>query len=360
MGLLSIKTYNYRNLENNEVKIDSPEVFLTGTNGQGKTNFLEIIYFLCFGASFRTRKDKLLITAGTSEMGVQGKYNLDNNENTVSAKITGNKKSISVNGKRITDRKEIINNIPCIIFSHDDISFVNGSPERRRWFFNQVMSLYDPFFIDTLRKYNTLLKMRNKLLKEKKKEVLDVINQQLAVAGIELQIKREKTLESFNKTFIPLFSSVSGVSSKISLCYKPSWKELDNHDAICAELEKKTEYDLLLGTTTTGPHRDKFQFFMNNTDFSQVASTGQLRLMSLLLRVAQALFFNTKTGRKPILLLDDVLLELDLEKRKKFLALLPEYEQIIYTFLPDENISYYKKHDSLIFIVKDGKLTERG
>ena len=113
-------------------------------------------------------------------------------------------------------------------------------------------------------------------------------------------------------------------------------------------------------TTTSGPHRDRFVYRHEDRDFTRTASTGQLRLVSLILRVAQAQFFASRSGRSPVLLLDDVLLELDPTRRKRFLDALPAYEQAFFTFLPDERFNDYRREDTLIYRVADGRIEAYG
>ncbi len=110
-------------------------------------------------------------------------------------------------------------------------------------------------------------------------------------------------------------------------------------------------------TTTCGPHRDKYMYMQNSRDFSISASTGQLRLLSLLLRTAQAQYISKVYVLNPVLLIDDVLLELDSKRRKEFMALLPEYEQAFFTFLPDEPFSEYVGNDRMVYKVQNGRFT---
>jgi DNA replication and repair protein RecF len=356
MGFHSLSLYQYRNLRDATVSVDAPEVFLIGENGQGKTNLLEAIYLLCFGSSFRTRKEQLIITHNQKEMSVQGTYAVEEgDENRIHLALTGEGKRIQVNGKRITDRKQLISNIPCIVFSHDDIRFIFGPPDRKRWFFNQTMSLFDPLFIDSLRKYQRILKLRNAALKNGNVKILEMYNLQLAAAGLVIQGQREELIGEFNETFSELSARISNFGGQSVIRYQPSWKGKKEPKKVITFLEERKERDLIFGTTTTGPHRDRFTFTIDGRDFGPVASTGQLRLMSLILKVAQAVFFSRKTRRKPLLLLDDVLLELDQKKRRNFLQELPEYEQAFFTFLPDEPYDRYRKHDTMVYTVENGE-----
>jgi DNA replication and repair protein RecF len=120
-------------------------------------------------------------------------------------------------------------------------------------------------------------------------------------------------------------------------------------------LESRREADKRFETSGCGPHRDRLVFVRDGRDFVPSASTGQRRAAAILLRTAQALFYARVCGKKPVLLLDDVLLELDPEKRRKITQLLPEYDQLFYTFLPEEPFSRYRKEGTKEYTIKNGK-----
>lgn len=361
MGFLSVYPHHFRNLSSEKVNTRAKIVYLVGTNGQGKTNFLEAIYLICFGSSFRTTNNEVLVQNGEEEAVIHGEFmesEIDDRLD-IAIKIRKGKKEIIVNGKKIKDRKELVQNIPCIVFSHEDIEFVKGSPERKRFFFNQVMSLYKPTFIDALRSYNKILKMRNTELKEGNIENLDIYDCQLAEYGKTIQSERQKTADEFNTTFSTVYTNIYktlGLEEKsIQIRYTPSWKGCEKSNDILQLLVEKRENDRRYQFTTTGPHRDRFQFRKDEKNFSWAASTGQFRLAALILRVAQAVFFNEKTGRKPVLLLDDVLLELDGRKKEAFLKALPDFDQAFFTFLPEENFfRFYSGEDILMYNVEQG------
>ena len=231
---------------------------------------------------------------------------------------------------------------------------MNGNPEARRIFFNQTLILYDHTFVDSLRTYNRILRSRNVALKDQKNDLLDIYDIQLINAGREIIEKRARITEAFNGTFSRIFREISGLENALTVKYLPSWKFGTDTDEAVSYVKKRRYTDLSFGITTSGPHRDRFVFHHDGGDFSKIASTGQLRLISLILRAAQAMFFRERTGRKPLLLLDDVLLELDLERRRKFLALLPEYEQAFFTFLSDEQFSGYGKEKTKVYRVSQG------
>jgi len=359
MGFRQIRFFNFRNLENQSISVDTPELFLVGENGQGKSNFLEAVYMLCYGGSFRTKSDDQLCRWEESQMVVEGDLTTtEGEEQRITYRVDERKKQIALNGKAVSDRKELVHIMPCIVFCHDDIQFVKGAPDMQRYFFDQTLSLYDPMFIDVLRRYRKILRLRNNVLKAADTTLLPVYDHQLAVTGVELQAQRQIAVENFNKTFAQLFTRISGLQDELSIVYRPSWKGEGATEAVERKLSERRGRDLYMGTTTSGPHRDRFIFMQSGRNFTDTASTGQIRLVSLILRVAQAVFFSEQANRRPVLLLDDVMLELDPTRRSRFLASLPRYEQAFYTFLPDEQFSSYIKDDTVVYTVQAGSIHE--
>jgi DNA replication and repair protein RecF len=162
-------------------------------------------------------------------------------------------------------------------------------------------------------------------------------------------------VEEFNRTLTPLFARVSGIQEEVRIRYRPCWQGTTVAE-VERELERSLQTDLRFTVTTTGPHRDRFQLLQGTREFSHQASTGQVRLGSLLLRVAQTRFYQAKTGRRAVLLLDDVLLELDSTRRERFLGEIPEYEQAFFTFLPDEQFLGLRRQNTLVYRVNAGEL----
>lgn len=351
MPIVALRTVGFRNLVDDEVRTDSGDIFLVGENGQGKTNFLEAVYFCSYASSFRSVRDSDLLRNGEKDCAVLANLS-EGSYSRVSARIEAGKKTISLDGKRIEDRKILLSTIAPIVFCHDDMDFVSGTHERRRWFFDQSLSIYDAEYIDELRKYRKIVKTRNSVLKDGKEGMLEFLDAQMAGAGIELMKKRKTAADFFSKAFLPLYETVSGISG-VSVRYAASWKSEKAEDVV-ALLDERRESELSFGTSLSGPHRDRYAFVKDGADFASKASTGQRRLLALLLRATQALRYSHATGKKPILLLDDVLLELDPEKRKRFLSVLPEYDQAFFTFLPEEPYERYLKADTLVYKVEAG------
>ena len=356
MKFRSVGFKHFRNLEDTLISTDSTQVVLVGKNGQGKTNFLEALYTLCYGSSFRSSQSNVMCKHSFSNFSLSAVIETDEElQSTLFFNYSSKKREIRIDGKEIKDRKELIYNIPCIVFSHDDIEFVRGTPEHRRRFFDQTMSLYDPLFFDDLRSYRAILKQRNAAIKNEYYSLLEMYDIQLAEFGLRIQQQREKMVAEFNHIFPDLYNTISQGSSHIHISYKPSWKSCDTVEKIIQKLKDNRERDIRMNTTVSGIHRDRFIMFDNDIDFSDSGSTGQMRLASLIFRVAQMHTYKIKTKKDPILLIDDVLLELDIEKRGRFLKELHGYSQAFFTFLPDEQyFSSISPDESLIYQINNG------
>jgi DNA replication and repair protein RecF len=359
MRFHSVSTKAFRNLKDNCILTDAHDVFLVGKNGQGKTNFLESLYFCSYAASFRGVKDAELINAYKNGCAVTAVINTGFVPQKLIIKIENGIKTIIIDDKKTDDRKNLLSLMPSVVFCHEDMDFVTGSPERRRWFFDQNRSLYDIQYLDDLRRYRKILRTRNIVLKEaqakQNTDVLDTLDSQFIEYGLRLIEKRAFEAKEFSVLFEPIYETVSSIGG-IQVVYRSSWKEM-NADEIAKKLIIDRQRETIFGSSLSGPHRDRYEFIRNKKNFITTASTGQLRLLSLLLRVSQTTRYKEVTGNCPVLLIDDVLLELDGEKRQRFITVMPDYKQAFFTFLPEEPFECYQKNDLLVYDVTDGELT---
>lgn len=354
MAFLSITVKNFRNLLDKTIDLAYPEIFLIGKNGQGKTNLLETIYLLSYGNSFRTKSDADLCKRGETEFLLSALYKADETmSHTLSIRSKDRKKDIYKNGKKITDRKQLISTVPCIIFCHDDIAFANGEMQKRRFFLDQTLTLIDAQYIDLLRTFNKVLKIRNACLKNRQLDILDSLDIQLSESGLQIIKLRKALIAEINFRFEEYYYKISDIEN-VHLEYRTNWKA-DNANDILAYLLQHRQNDIDFGTTMSGPQRDKVHYVCGSSLFIPQASTGQIRLISLVLRAIQAQCYVQKSQRKPVLLLDDVLLELDTEKKTKFMELLPQYDQLFCTFLPGEPIDNYKTPKTKVYYVDNGE-----
>jgi DNA replication and repair protein RecF len=356
----SVRLVSFRNLEDAEVGTKADRVFLVGENGQGKTNFLEALYYLAFASSFRGPVDAEAARHGSSSfaLGARVRSAQGSSVDELRVRWESKVKDIRRNEKPIRDRKELVELNPAIVFCHEDYAFAAGEPERRRFFFDQAAGLVSVGYIDTLRDYKRILRQRNAALKEARRDLIGLLDTQLAGKGVQLMEERSRLRSEFASRFASRFESVSLLGAEVQLKYRPSWPADADIDAILERLAAKRAEELALGTSLSGPHRDRWSFVREGRDFASTASTGQLRLLSLTLRMVQAEYYTAATERLPVLLLDDVLLELDRGKRLRFLELLPPAAQAFFTFLPGESWEEYSSGSTLVYEVRNGRFED--
>ncbi len=356
MGFEALRFFNFRNLVDGELPLDAREVFLVGENGQGKTNLLEAIHLLCLGSSFREKREAAFFRDSGAAVGLFGRYEDEASGDCSPFTADGNRPPQGAEGRRQGPRGSTRASLARSV--HLLRSTGHGlccrPPEERRRFFDQTLILSDLSFLDTLRSYRQILKSRNLCLREDRNDLLDVYDLQLAGLGLAIQARRAALVRDFDAAFSPLFQEITGQEESVRIRYRPSWDTLQGAAEVTAHLAAHRERDRRLGTTTTGPHRDSCSYVRAGREYVPYASTGQLRLCALSLRVAQARFLAARTGRKPILLLDDVLLELDPQRKRAFIARFPPYEQAFFTFLPDESWQTYRTEATLVLAVEQG------
>ena len=174
--------------------------------------------------------------------------------------------------------------------------------------------------------------------------------------ALEIMKERAAAVYDFNMIFPSLFRKISESGMDLDIRYQPSWGDFQSESEIISYLEDTEERDLKMMTTTSGIHRDRFSVMSPSGPFAAVGSTGQIRLCSILFRISEARYFTKMTGKQPVLLIDDVLLELDAAKRSMLLSELDGYSQAFFTFLPRE--SYFgSERDALTYNAVNGSFS---
>lgn len=372
MAFEQVRIARFRNIDEAELRLGAGHIFLLGENGQGKTNFLEALYCLSYGTSFRTHQDRELLRHGDDEFLLRASWKeMDSPiEEQISLKYAREgRKELRLNEKLLSDRKELVAHNPAVVFCHEDMAFAAGIPEERRFFFDQCAGMLWIEYIDLLRFYKRVLKHRNMILKtDNTFRILDTLDEQLAHYGCEIMALRKRLSLLFARRFPEYYERVSQLGTEVSIQYMPSWPEGASAGEIVELLAQQRQRDIDAATSLSGPHRDRWAFTHEGRNFSSFASTGQLRLASLILRIVQVhLYAELSNGgipRFPVLLLDDVLLELDVAKRRRFFSLLPRRgsgAQAVFTFLPEEPWREYADETTIVYRVSDGRFScEKG
>lgn len=366
MILHNIVLINFRNFQEEHVVIDDAStVFLIGENGQGKTNFLESLYYLGYGTSFRAKREEHVVNYNENFYRIKGTFMKDSLKHTIEIHYTDRKKNILFNGTRIKNRREILHHYPCLIFKYTDIQYVMGGPEYQREYLDQVLFLNHSKYIQSFQHYKKTLLQKNACLKQEDTRMIPIFNETLAVHGHTIMKYRRRLVEYLNQYVEDLFSEVFGKKEKLALKYKPNWKVACDTPAETAQkhilsiLQNNAEEEQRFKMAVSGPHRDAVKILLHGKEAKNYASTGQIRLISLLLRLLQAQYYYTHNDVSMIYLFDDVLLEIDPEKQQRFLTTLPTPQQSFFTFLPQEKLSrMIQSNSKKFYYIKEGHIIE--
>ena len=316
---------NFRNYEREEFVFDEGLNVLFGKNGQGKTNCAEAVFYLCTGASLRIRHDKQLIRIGEKSARIEAQAENRYGRVTIAADIFENKRDLTVNGSAIRKNADLLGHINSVFFSPGELRLIQDGPDERRRFMNLSISQMSPAYYTALLRYNKILDQRNTLLKNRDVslvfDTLPVWDEQLCKYAAVIVKKRAEFLEKLapyakaHHAF--LTDGEEELVIKPDRVYEGDEEEIAK--TLLRRLENNYDKDLRLGFTTVGPHRDDLDVLIGGMDAKSYASQGQMRTAALSLKLSEVDIFKELSGENPILILDDVMSELDLKRRKKLL-----------------------------------------
>jgi DNA replication and repair protein RecF len=333
MRLRRVTLQNFRNITLARLELKGTRHFITGSNGQGKTNILEGISLLTALRSFRTADFGALIQQDHKEAGLG--FELEHERyggSSIQMLLRSDGRELTVDQQKITRLGDFVGQYPCVVFSSHDLLLLRGAPARRRRWLDLSLAVVDREYLRQLQTYHQGLAGRNALLKKGSGSAqLFAFDQAMASAAVDLFRKRAAGMQAFAGLLVRAYNAVAASSGEqASLAYRPNCPE-DSAEAFCRAMRKSLEADLKWRSTQRGPHKDDFEFSLNGQDAKIFASEGQQRLFVLAIKMAQASWFLERGGLRPVLLLDDVVGDLDLPRRERFWSMLADDSQIIAT-----------------------------
>jgi DNA replication and repair protein RecF len=352
---------NFRNYEREEFTFTEGLNVLFGKNGQGKTNCAEAVFYLCTGASLRIRHDKQLIRMGAESAHIEAQAENRYGNVTVAAHIFENKRELTINGGAIRKNADLLGHINSVFFSPGELRLIQDGPDERRRFMNISISQTSPAYYTALLRYNKILDQRNALLKDRDStmvlETLPIWDEQLCRYAATVVLKRVEFLEKLAPYAEDLHAFLTDGKEKLTLspCKKYGETVEEIEQTLLRRLRSNYENDLYRGFTTVGPHRDDIDFFIGGMDAKAYASQGQTRTAALSVKLAEVEIFKELSCEYPVLILDDVMSELDLPRRRKLLKRV-EGLQTILTCTHAEPVLYGA--DSTKIRIEGGKIKE--
>lgn len=369
MHVRSLSLRDFRNFERLEVNLTRGITLFYGPNAAGKTSLLEALFYIATTRSPRISSDREMIRWGaqgeagvppfarlvaeiertsgpvTLEMVVQIKQGDDTPDTPSNSPITphigATSKRVRLNRKPVRSI-DLVGHLRVVLFTPADLVLVEGSPSERRRYLDITLSQLDPHYVRTLAHYNRLVQQRNSLLRawrERRRplravdEELGYWDNELSAAGGYILAERLRAVADLNKLVAPLFQEIVRDEQPLEIHYLPCFDLKGARDAgeitrsMVSRLQALRRDELHRGQTLIGPHRDDVLFVVGGINLGMYGSRGQQRSVALSLKLAEAELMSTRSGDTPVLLLDDILSELDMQRRTQVLRVINRPEQ---------------------------------
>ncbi len=398
MHLTHLSLTNFRNFSRLDLDIPKRSVLLVGNNAQGKTSILEAIYFMATFTSFQTYKDRQLvnfIAARSKELTVGriiADFQSKGRKHRLEMRLI--LEPIGINEKRL--RKEIlldgvkrktseaIGHLNAVLFVPQMSLIIEGSPRERRRYLNQTLAQIIPAYARTLSEYAQAITQRNALLKQLGERggdpnQLDFWDETVSDRGARLIIWRIQAIHELESLASRIHHELTHGDEILRLRYQPAYDPLQNpqgqyalkmdteRDRTRLELESIKEgfarrltalrrEEIARGVTTVGPHRDDLRFLANSVDLGDYGSRGQMRTALLSLKLAEVDWMKNRSGEWPLILLDEVMAELDPQRRRDLLGYLGKNEQSLLTTTDLELFTDDFVEQATLWTVKKGRV----
>ena len=360
-----------------------------GQNGHGKSNLLEAAYMLAIAKSARSSHERELVNWSLAETGghmqilgvgreadttVQAQIDVDITASSTPNGNPGFRKGLRVNGIK-RSAIDFVGNLNIVFFEADDLEIIHGSPGRRRRYLDILISQSDTAYLKSLQRYTQVVTQRNQLLRRVREGLseeneLEFWDERLAYEGARVTDSRRRAVDGLNDHGVPAHRDLTD-GDKLELEYRPRITAASDdrpkigemNAEMIEEVMKKTlptirRREIAQGVTVIGPHRDDLEIRLNDNPAGNFASRGQSRTIALSLKLAEAVFVKQSTGRTPVLALDDILSELDPQRRRLVLEAATKHEQVLLTstepgIVPED---YLETAD--IYTVMNGRVTQ--
>jgi DNA replication and repair protein RecF len=384
MYLKFLHLRHFRNYHDQAVEFTAPKTILLGENAQGKSNLLESVELLATLRSHRSSRDRELVQDGENIAQVEAVLERDLGTTDMSLRLRrAGRRTLTLNGEIVKRQADMLGVMNAVEFSSLDLDLVRGGPGIRRDWVDTLLMQLEPIYDTLLTEYQHILKQRNALLKhqarahrqsdyahlDKHLDKVDTVqaaiwDAQLAATGTHVIRRRRRALERLAPLAAHWHEQISNRREILEVRYSPNIP-VDEDDpetvrlAFLEQLQQKAIAEQIQGTTLAGPHRDEIEFTINQTPARQYGSQGQQRTLVLALKLAELSLLETVVGEPPLLLLDDVLAELDLNRQNKLLETIQERFQTLITTTHLGAFDAAWLNSSQILTVKSGQILDK-
>ncbi|HWP81819.1 MAG TPA: DNA replication/repair protein RecF [Bacteroidota bacterium] len=371
MVLKAIHLRNFRNHSDSFFEAGGSVNVFVGLNGEGKTNILEAISFLCLTKGLYNSTDSSAVQIGKEGFTLDGQL-LSGKDVAFDIRVEFNKtiprKQTTVNKTKLDRLTDIVGRFPLVALSPEHGAITMGPPAERRKFVDGVISQANRSYLETLLEYRRILRHRNKLLLDRKfgsgGDPLEPWDNSLIQTGARIVERRSAFLCEFEPYIRSAYAQFAGDQELPALHYHPS-VDIEKGDTAASieeklrqALEEKAQEERRVASTLVGPHRDEIVLTLSGLEVRAYASQGQHKTFLVAMKIAEHRFLMERANESPILLLDDVFSELDEERSKRVLELIQEIGQTFITTVDDRVFGpgYEASMGYRRFVVKEGRV----
>jgi DNA replication and repair protein RecF len=334
MFLKKLSLHSFRNYKK-ESFCFSPDVnFIHGKNAQGKTSLLEALYFLIIGRSFRTKFTKELIQFNSPYFAIGCEFEKNGLTHELRVICNGSKRQVLLNGSVCKSFLEVFGLIKGVVLYPEDYALISGSPSLRRRYLDLQIAQSSPLYLQHLSRYQKALKQRNAALKLRQENTLSIWEEALIEHGAHIILERKKACEKLSEIADSTLADITEKKEKLSLIYESLCKGTEisslkeNLETLFKQNRRK---ELLYGTTLVGPQKDDLDICINDKKAKIFASEGQQRTLAACLRLAEWQHLKNETQSLPIMIVDDMDISLDQERKEKLFERLDGCHQVFIT-----------------------------
>lgn len=333
MKICHLHLFHFRNRKEYELQPDEAFTVLTGSNGCGKTNILESVFFASVGKSFRTNDNEDLILWDEEEGTILLDFILRNTKHRLKVRLLRKEAAqFFINDTKIK-RKDVLGTLRTVFFSVDELRLIKGAPQDRRRFLDLEVSQISARYYEEVLLYQRAVQQRNAALRNAqitgKKPDIDMWDMQIAKGAAYIVKKRKETVARMNTVMKETMTCLSGGDENVTIQYMIGKSNGETKNDMTWYLEKLAafrEEDQRLCQTSVGPHRDDLKFLLNGRDMAHFGSQGQQRTAILALKLAECEYNKMETGEYPVLLLDDIGSELDDIRKDALFSYLKQHQ----------------------------------
>lgn len=369
MFLQSLQLTDFRNFERAELEFSPSFNLLVGKNAQGKTNIIEALGLLASGRSFRTSEFRDMIRRERPAATVSAMARGEAGEDRLRVSLDGGRKGFFRNEKRTTPGG--FSGLRSVLFAPEEILLLRESPVERRRYADRLIAATDPDFRGVSRRYERVVGHRNRLLQEAAERgrldsrALDGWDEQLAGLGSRIAIARARLCDELCALLPEAYARIAQGDGAAAFCYRPhcgtgAIREGEGAvaEAILEGLSRRRADELRRGVTLVGPHRDDFEATIGERPVRQFGSQGQHRTFVVAFKIAEIELLRRADGEAPLILLDDVASELDIDRSRSFFDYLKEVRgQVFVTATDADAVRLGQPHSVRRFFIDAGSIS---